>query len=50
MVAKLIKRIESGIEKKVSVKNSALLDDLKIMYSQYLQDQAAEVEAEAEAE
>lgn len=46
MVSKLIKRIESGIEKKVSVKNSALLDDLKIMYSQYLQDQAAEVEAE----
>lgn len=48
MVSKLIKRIESNIEKQVSVKNSALLDDLKIMYSQYLQDQAAEAEAEAE--
>lgn len=46
MVSKLIKRIESNIEKRVSVKNSALLDDLKIMYSQYLQDQAAEVDAE----
>jgi hypothetical protein len=40
MVAKLIKRLENSIEKRVTVKHSALLDDLKIMYSQYLQDEA----------
>jgi hypothetical protein len=44
MVAKLIKRLESSIEKHVTVKHSALLDDLKIMYSQYLQDEAEESE------
>jgi len=46
MVAKLIKRLESSIEKKVTVKHSALLDDLKIMYAQYLQDEAEQAEVE----
>lgn len=46
MVAKLIKRLESGIEKQLTVKHSALLDDLKIMYAQYLQAEAEEAEEE----
>jgi hypothetical protein len=48
MVAKLIKRIESGIEKKITVKHSALLDDLKLTYAQYLREEAEEADSEAE--
>lgn len=50
LVAKLIKRIESNIEKKVTVKHSALLDDLKIMYAQYLQAEAEDAEQAEEAQ
>lgn len=50
LVAKLIKRIESSIEKKVTVKHSALLDDLKIMYAQYLQAEAEDAEQAEEAQ
>jgi len=46
LVAKLIKKVESGIEKKLDVKHSALIDDIKIAYSQYLQEDSAANDAE----
>lgn len=41
LVARLIKKVEAGIEKKLDVKHSALIDDIKIAYSQYLQEDIA---------
>lgn len=49
MVSKLIKRIENGIDKKVKVKHSALLDDLKLTYAHYLREEAEEADGEADA-
>jgi hypothetical protein len=46
LVARLIKKVEAGIEKKLDVKHSALIDDIKIAYSQYLQEDSAANDAE----
>ncbi len=48
LVARLIKKVEAGIEKKLDVKHSALIDDIKIAYSQYLQEDSAANDADDE--